>query len=50
MAAFDANPPPELNKERSAFDQDGDDDGDLGSDIDDAGDAPQLGNMISFSQ
>ena len=37
MAAFDANPQPDLNKERSAFE---DDDGDLGSDIDDAGDAP----------
>ena len=39
MAAFDANQaPPNLNKERSAFDQDDDDDGDLGSDID--GDGP----------
>ena len=39
MAAFDANQaPPNLNKERSAFDQDDDDDdGDLGSDIDGEG-------------
>ena len=45
MAAFDANPAPDLHKERSAFE---DDDGDLGSDMDDA-EAPQLGKMISFS-
>ena len=32
MAAFDA--PPALKQERSAFGQDDDDDGDLGSDID----------------
>ena len=31
MAAFDQ---PALNQERSAFDRDDDDDGDLGSDID----------------
>ena len=40
MAAFDAGPQPQLKQERSAFDQDDDDDGDLGSDID--GDGPQM--------